>query len=345
MKWILLSLVFNSFVCSANTEKIYLELNEGMTLRFPHLKRIAVTNDKVIKARAAPPHEVYLSANDIGKAQVTLWNEKGEQKILKVEVISSHLKDTFLKKETQTVVKVALQFLEVSRLRSESLGIKWPQAEIISSSGAVHIGQQGESGFSGLNYAVNFGTSKTLIQHLITEGAAKIVAAPNLFVRLGENATFHSGGEIPVSSASEGYGRIHRKVDWKPYGLTVKVKPESADGLHLSSEVRVEISEVTSSAAIDGLPTFSSRSLETKMDSKDGETVVLSGLSRQISHHEKDKVPGLSLIPVVGVLFSARSDREEEADLLMTMTLNFSRGEKEDAKSMGGPFSETNSVF
>jgi type II secretory pathway component GspD/PulD (secretin) len=115
--------------------------------------------------------------------------------------------------------------------------------------------------------------------------------------------------------------------------------------LHLSSEVRVEISEVTSSAAIDGLPTFSSRSLETKMDSKDGETVVLSGLSRQISHHEKDKVPGLSLIPVVGVLFSARSDREEEADLLMTMTLNFSRGEKEDAKSMGGPFSETNSVF
>jgi pilus assembly protein CpaC len=142
-------------------------------------------------------------------------------------VIGSHLKDTFLKKETQTVVKVALQFLEVSRLRSESLGIKWPQAEIISSSGAVHIGQQGESGFSGLNYAVNFGTSKTLIQHLITEGAAKIVAAPNLFVRLGENATFHSGGEIPVSSASEGYGRIHRKVDWKPYGLTVKVKPES----------------------------------------------------------------------------------------------------------------------
>jgi hypothetical protein len=54
MKWILLSLVFNSFVCNANIEKIYLELNEGMTLRFPHLKRIAVTNDKVVKARAFP---------------------------------------------------------------------------------------------------------------------------------------------------------------------------------------------------------------------------------------------------------------------------------------------------
>ncbi|MEQ1843243.1 MAG: type II/III secretion system protein, partial [Verrucomicrobiales bacterium] len=91
-----------------------------------------------------------------------------------------------------------------------------------------------------------------MIHHLAQTGDAKLIASPELFVREGEEATFHSGGEFPVSTSSENYGRFHRHVEWKPFGVHLKVRPQSFDGLHISSEINVEISELNAGLAVDG---------------------------------------------------------------------------------------------
>jgi Flp pilus assembly secretin CpaC len=69
------------------------------------------------------------------------------------------------------------------------------------------------------------------VNHLVKEGWAKIVANPELYVRLGEEANFHSGGEFPVSTITENYGHSRKHIEWKPWGLTAKVKPLSNDEL------------------------------------------------------------------------------------------------------------------
>jgi pilus assembly protein CpaC len=201
----------------------------------------------------------------------------------------------------------------------QSLGVRWPDAIRFS---AAAIGR-GDGGTTGLNYTVSFGSAQGWISHLVREGWARILASPDLYVRLGEEASFHSGGEFPVPSTSENYGRYQHHIEWKPFGLTVKVRPQSGDKFHINSDIRVAISEVSPATAIDGIPGLTRRDLTTKMSSQDGETVILSGLLRQASSQEKTSVPLLARIPLLGsLLFSHRSERSEGSEILMAVTFS-----------------------
>ena len=155
---------------------------------------------------------------------------------------------------------------------------------------------------------------------MIKEGWGRILASPELYVRLGEDATFHSGGEVPITTASESFGHSFQHVEWKPYGLTVKVRPQSGDGLHIRSDVQVEISELNRGAAVDGVPGLTKRELQTKINALDGETVILSGLVRQTASEERQRVPFLSSIPLLGSLFSSKAETREESEILMAVT-------------------------
>ena len=146
---------------------------------------------------------------------------------------------------------------------SRHIGIRWPDAIHFSAGGSV----LGDGTTTGLNYSASFSSAQGWLQHLIHEGWARILASPDLYVRLGEEASFHSGGELPVPTSSENYGRYQRHVEWKPFGITVTVRPRSGDWFHISSDIRVEISELNSSVSVEGIPSLTRRNLETKMNS------------------------------------------------------------------------------
>ena len=152
-------------------------------------------------------------------------------------------------------------------------------------------------------------------------------------MRLGEEAVFHSGGEFPVAtSTAENSGRNYRHIEWKGYGLTAKVLPQSVDRIHISSDINLEISELISSQNIEGIPALNRRSLKTKMSSLDGETVILSGLVKQNSKKEKEGVPFLSSIPLIGPLFFTKtSEGSEQTELLMAVTFSMTTKAKENA--------------
>src|SRR5207248_1584837 len=119
------------------------------------------------------------------------------------------------------------------------------------------------------------------------------------------------------------YGRYHRQVDWKPFGISVRVRPQSADRYHISSDIRIEVSELNPAASMDGIPGLTKRHLETKMSSRDGETVVLTGLVRQAASVEKEGLPFLSNIPLLGLLFSSKRTTGDENEILMAVTFSF----------------------
>jgi len=56
----------------------------------------------------------------------------------------------------------------------------------------------------------------------------------------------------------------------------VKVRPQSSDQIHLQSDIALEISEPNTALSVNGVPALTRRKLDTKMNSLDGETVVLS---------------------------------------------------------------------
>lgn len=312
---LLLLLSPNSFASSLS-----LGVGRSRTVEVPGATRAAVANGKILKVKAFNG-KLWLSGLRVGRTDVQVWDAAGAETSFAITVAPSAVED-----EPEPVVKVALEFLELDGALSRNVGLRWPDA--IQFSGAGNAGSQ----VSGLNFSVAFASTQGWIQHLVREGWGRILAKPDLYVRLGEEALFHSGGEMPVANSSENFGRIHRNIQWKPYGLTVKVRPKSVDYLHISSDIDVEISEVSQSRAVDGVPGLTKRSLNTKMQSEEGQTVILSGLVRQAEAEERATLPVLGSIPFLGpLLFGSKNETSQETEVFMAVTFSFTARAREEA--------------
>lgn len=296
-------------------EGLTLVVGSNHTLSVAGVRQVAVGDARVIKARVVPPSEVLLTAKKAGRSAVRVWTSEGER-AWDVRVIPPESADQWAGSLAQSVVAVSLEFLEIDSSLGRDIGVRWPDTIQGSAKGTVSGGGQ----LSGLNYTASFATAQGLLQLLLREGWASVVARPELAVRFGEEAHFHSGGEIPIATSSGSYGVLHRRVEWKPYGLTVKVCPQSLDGIHLRASVGLEVTEPAEAAARDGVPGLMRRKLETKINARIGEPLILSGLIKQGQGRTREGIPFLSAIPLLGLLFSRRSARREDTELLMAIT-------------------------
>ncbi len=320
---------FSEFSLYAESDKpdriIRMGVSSSRTLKIPQLSRVAVGNSKIVKAQAVSNSELLLIGKSRGNSTVRAWNEKGNEFRYEVRVIASEAEITSTDQD-RNVVKISLEFLELDEAFSQISGFRWPES--IQFSGVANL--ISNAAITGLNYEFSLGTAQGWLHHLVREGWAKVVAHPELYVRLGEEAVFHSGGEFPVATSVENYGKAYRHIEWKGYGLTAKVLPQSVDKIHISSDVSLEVSELISSQNIDGIPALNHRSIKTKMNSLDGETVILSGLVKQNSKKEKEGIPILSSIPLIGPLFFTKSsDGLERTELLMAVTFSMSTKSRE----------------
>lgn len=281
------------------------------------LERVASGDKRVLRVALAGPDRVLVTGVKPGVATVRAFGRDGERS-LRVRVVGADLADGFFAGDGTGLVRVDLEFLEVDGQLSESLGIRWPDAIQFSAAASV----QGTAQNAGLNYAVPFTSGRAFLAHLARKGWARVLARPELHVRLGEEARFHSGGEYPVQNTVSTQAGFSRQIEWKRYGLTVKVRPRSSDWQRFHTEIAVDISELVPTAGIDGVPGLIRREIDTRVTARDGETVVLSGLLRELRSREREGIPGLSDIPLLKVLFSRTVERTERTELFLAMTLS-----------------------
>ena len=318
MKLLCLGLLWGFGIYGFGAEILVLGKNNNQTLTIANLSRVAVGNSKIIKVKTIPPSTILLTGLSLGKTSLRVWDEKEREKSFLVTVVPPESLESSPFNLRGQVARVSLQFLEINESISRNSGVQWPESLTFSGAGVI----QGSAASAGINYSLSFSTASGFLQFLLKEGWARIVASPELYVRLGEQAVFHSGGEFPVTTGSDSFGRYQRKVDWKKYGLTAKVKPESPDQIHFQTDIQLEISELDHSYQVDNIPSIVARNFVTKMDSIDGETVILSGLVRQTNQVEEQKIPILGEIPILGSwLFTRHGSGRKDTDLLMAVTI------------------------
>ncbi len=324
-----MSLGWAPLLVAAPAPPFSLTLRTGFneTLKIPGLLRAAVGDEKVARVRAFPPDVLLVTARQSGKTLVRAWGTAGESTI-SISVVGGEVIDSIRDDGDSSVIRISIEFLEVTSSAGEALGLRWPDSIHFSGAG----GASGDLASSAINYSASVTSSKGALNLLVKKGLAKILARPELFVRTGEEASFHSGGEFPVAYSNASSGTFHRRVDWKPYGLSLKVKPRSHDHLHIQSDVALELSELNHGAGLEGIPSLTRRKLETKTSSLDGETVILSGLLRQVEGKTKEGIPILSDLPLLGDLFGQRGTHTEDTELFMTVTYSFTTVERNRQK-------------
>ena len=218
-----------------------------------------------------------------------------------------HLKVT-LPEEKKTLLQYDLKIIEISRGESAQLGVRWPDSLTIKSS----IARTADSGNT-VSVGTDFETSLNL---LLASGKARILTNPRLACESGEEAFFLAGGEIPIVIITP----ETRKVEWKTYGIILRIHPSMVHGGKVRTKVEAEVSSVDHGSGSSDVPGFLTRRVSTHFSTSPGETVMLSGLVKNEMAKDVAKVPLLGQIPVLGELFKSRAFRENQTELAIFIT-------------------------
>ncbi|HOO89932.1 MAG TPA: hypothetical protein PLA74_03830, partial [Syntrophales bacterium] len=108
-----------------------------------------------------------------------------------------------------------------------------------------------------------------------------------------------------------------------PVPLIVKPNagmPHVVDGKNMKMKILVKKDEVDSSRDVQGNPYIIKKQTDTTLIVGDGETIVISGLSRQRTSGGDSGIPWLKDIPGLGYLFKGESKAESKEEVLIFIT-------------------------
>jgi general secretion pathway protein D len=161
---------------------------------------------------------------------------------------------------------------------------------------------------------------------------AQLLANPELRISEGEKATLHIGQRIPVpvstftsvatGSTSGTYAPV-TSFQYQDVGIKVSMEPRVHHNREVTLKLLVEVSNLGNPVQTPGQPdqpTFATRTIESTIRLKDGETNFLAGLIQETNSSGDKRTPFLSDIPILGRLFTETSNRKIRTDLVMTMT-------------------------
>ena len=160
----------------------------------------------------------------------------------------------------------------------------------------------------------------TFLEALALNGLAVVHARPNLTVVSGQPATFNSGLEIPIPTATE-FGLVG--TEYLQTGVDLSFTPVVLDNTQISLTVEPRIREVTTGGARIGgadVPNLNRRSVATTVELGDGESLPIAGLYRRSTTSNNTGIPLLKDIPVWGLLFRSTRETERSVELIVIVT-------------------------
>ena len=156
------------------------------------------------------------------------------------------------------------------------------------------------------------------------EGRGEIVSSPRVITSDAHKATIKMGSEVPYQSSSANQGT---NVQFKEAVLQLDVTPQITPDDRIIMDLKVNKDRPDFTNAVLGQPPVETRSVETSVLVDNGETVVLGGVYEREKTYQKDQVPWLGDIPVLGRLFKREQRMDNNSELLIFVTPKILKGD------------------
>ncbi len=175
---------------------------------------------------------------------------------------------------------------------------------------------------------LDFSQFQAVLEMIQQRSDAKVLSEPHVTTLNNQEAKILVGEVIAIPTfernATTGRMEITGYTD-RDLGIRLTVTPQ----VNHEEEIVVKIHpEITTLLGYDSLtpdikaPRFSSRSAETQVRIRNGQTIVIGGLIRENLVDSRTKVPILGDIPLLGKVFSFKDKTVQKTDLLFFMTVN-----------------------
>ncbi len=214
-------------------------------------------------------------------------------------------------------VMLDVEILEISRDKVLKLGPDFPQSVTFSAvPGAGAVAVPFDQFVGGLkNFTVN---NQVLIDLRKTLTQGDILANPRIRVKNREQAKILIGDRIPIitTNITGTAATVSQQVNYIDVGLKLDVEPI----ISLSNDVSIKVLFEISTADDRNPPQIGTRTAETLMSLRDGETQILAGLIRDVETKIFAGIPGLIDLPVLGRIFSSQNLIRRKTEIVLMIT-------------------------
>ena len=220
-----------------------------------------------------------------------------------------------------SLIAVSADIVEISGSYEKDLGFSWTpfQAGVNFAEKAIPAGAIFQVGDFARTTQLN-----TSLKLLETEGKAQLLSNPKVIVQAQSQANFVVGGEQPYPTAN-GNGTV--TTDFKKFGVIMNIvpviNPNKKDTIR--AELQLEVSNISATSSVQvgntTVPSIVTRQIQTAVEVKSGETLVIGGLKSSSKNVSTTKVPFLGSIPLIGLLFTTKSVTETQESLFLFITM------------------------
>ena len=208
--------------------------------------------------------------------------------------------------------------------------------------GAYTPTAEGDRGIAGQGYGVNlpaaaigsvvpgslgliFGTiGGNVLEMQLTalqqDNKINILSSPSITTLDNQTAYTENGERVPYVSTATSTTGVTQDVKFEDAVLRLEIKPHVIGENNLKMDILVKKNEVDDTRNVLGNPYIIKKETKTTLIVQDGETVVISGLTKQRIGNTESGVPWLKSIPGLGWLFKTLGTGESMEEVLIFIT-------------------------
>lgn len=321
---------------TAPVSVLALPAGQSLLMRYPNAKRVATGDGTVIDVRVFDDtQEILVLGKKEGMTDLRIWGRDGSQVAYLVKVLGIPEPQRIPEEiEAKSTILIKAKLIEVKRSALRDIGIDWADVaagpifgmlDEFVTNGHFRVLPEGMQAMQGLPLELGtnnhyFGMASTVdsvINLLVNNGDARLLAEPTLTCISGGQADFLVGGEVPIPVQNQD-GALN--VIFKQFGIILKIEPQTNAAGLIRTKVGVEVSSVDKGIQVLGIPGFATRKTNTEMNVQAGETMIVAGLFSAEDAKTVVKVPGLGSVPILGELFKSRQFRRGESELVVLVT-------------------------
>lgn len=294
------------------------------------ITRVSIANPDIADVVVVGTRELVINAKVNGETDAIFWLVNGTRQHYRVSVHAPADRQ-------QIALYIKIAEVRKDLLRNTGLSGLYRNKGTRVGTGTFNTDNVfGSTGKITLPTDAGFGTilsdlgTKNLLALLDVEeqsGRARTLAEPNIIAGNKDTATFLAGGEVPVpviQPSTTGGGQNTLTVQYKEFGVRLKFAGEILNDSLIKLYVQPEVSSLdfTNGVIISGfrIPAFRTRRVETTIDVRRDQSMIISGLFNNDQELVRRGVPYLMDIPILGELFSSRQWQNNESELLVVVT-------------------------
>lgn len=145
---------------------------------------------------------------------------------------------------------------------------------------------------------------RTFLQGLKSNDAVDVISSPHLIAMNNKEASFNISTYLPIRYRTINGQTSSGEIQYDTSGVSLQVIPRINQGNLITLDILQTVDEVEAYDSGEQQATTTKRVLETSLTLREYQTVILGGFIKRDEHMEKENIPGIHRLPLIGRLFS-----------------------------------------